>query len=262
MRLAAQLYTLRDFTGTPQGLEDSLRLLHGIGYEGVQLSAVSCMNGPEPQVPAAWAKEMLVENGLECAATHRAVGRLQNNLDEEIQFHKTLGCSYVAIGGASGAYGERPEDYRRFIAEFTPIASRLQAEGIRFGYHNHDYEFAVVNETNQPCYEIILNEGHPHIMLEIDTYWVAHAGHDPVALLKRAAGRIQAIHLKDRKVVPGVGPVMTAVGEGEIDWHAVLQACREGGTEWLIVEQDICDRDPFDCLNSSYLYLSELLGTQ
>src|SRR5688572_30489471 len=98
MRLAAQMYTLRDVTTTAVGLEDALAMLHGIGYEGVQLSAVGCMNGDAPEVDAARAREMLDAHGLVCCATHRPMTRLIENLDEEIAFHRTLGCDYVAIG--------------------------------------------------------------------------------------------------------------------------------------------------------------------
>lgn len=262
MKLAVQLYTLRDFTSTPDGLEDCLKKVKSIGYEGVQLSAVACMSGNDPVVSASWAREMLDSLGLECAATHRAVSRLRDHLDEEIEFHHTLGCTYIAIGGASGDYGERPEDYRRFIREFTPIVARLKEAGIRFGYHNHAYEYAKDPETGNPCFDIIVNEGGEDLMLELDTYWVAHAGLDPTAQLRRGAGRIDVVHLKDREVIPKEGPVMAAVGEGLLDWDSILAACAEGGTEWLTVEQDICRRNPYDCLKSSFDFLTAKLASE
>jgi sugar phosphate isomerase/epimerase len=251
------MYTLRDFTGTASGLEDALAMLHGIGYEGVQLSAVGCMNGDAPEVDAARAREMLDAHGLVCCATHRPMRRLIENLDAEIAFHRTLGCDYVAIGGIGGDYGETPEAYRRFLGDARPVIEGLRGAGMRFGFHNHAHEFIRNPETGRPCYDILIDEGGPDLKLEIDTYWVAHAGLDPVALLRRAAGRIEVIHAKDREVVPKDGPVMAPVGEGLLDWQAILAACREGGTEWVVVEQDVCRRDPFECLDASYRYLSE-----
>lgn len=253
-KLAAQLYTVRDLTKTAEGFHDVLRTCHVIGYEGVQLSAVGCMNGDEPEVDAAKAREWLDENGLVCCATHRPWKRLVENTDEEIAFHKTLGCDYVAIGGI-WEYGQDADAYRRFLEDARPVIGALSKEGLRFGYHNHAHEFIRDPETGLPCYEILYSAG-SDLMLEIDTYWVAAAGGDPAALLRRCVGRVPVIHVKDMEVVPKDGSVMAPVGEGNLNWDAILAAAKESGTEWLVVEQDECRRDPFDCLNSSFEFLS------
>jgi sugar phosphate isomerase/epimerase len=254
LRLAAQLYTLRNYTGTAEGFEDVLGLCHGIGYEGVQLSAVGCMNGDVPLVDAARARELLDAHGLECCATHRPWARLAEATDEEIEFHRTLRCDYAAIGGLWD--GNDAATYRRFMDTARPVVTALKGAGIRFGYHNHSHEFARDPESGRPCYDILIDEGGPDLMMEVDTFWIAHAGADPAEYLRRCSSRIPVIHVKDCEVVPEVGPVMAPVGEGNLNWPAILAACREGGVEWLVVEQDECRRDPFDCLNSSFRFLS------
>jgi sugar phosphate isomerase/epimerase len=259
-RLAAQLYTVRDFTATAEGFADVLRMCHAIGYEGVQLSAVGCMNGDEADVDALRARDMLDENGLVCCATHRPWSRLVQNTDEEIAFHHRLGCDYVAIGGI-WEYGQEPAAYRRFLQDARPVIERLREAGIRFGYHNHSHEFIRDPETGRPCYDILIEEGGPELMLEVDTYWVAHAGGDPAAILRRCAGRVPVIHVKDMEVVSKDGPVMAPVGEGNLNWDAILAAAAEAGVEWHCVEQDVCRRNPFDCLNSSFEFLSAKLGS-
>ena len=258
MRIAAQMYTLREETKTAEGFENALITLHGIGYEGVQLSAIGCMNGETPEVDAKRARELLDDNGLVCCATHRPITRLLNHLEEEIEFHQTLGCDYIAIGGIGWDYGDTPDAYRRFLDDTRGMMARLREVGIAFGYHNHDYEFIRDPETGRPCYEILVDE--PDLQLEIDTYWVVHAGLDVVGLLARAAGRIDVIHFKDREVVSKVGPVMAPVGEGLLDWDAIIEACAAGGTRWAVVEQDECRRNPFDCLASSFEYLQAKLS--
>jgi hypothetical protein len=94
------------------------------------------------------------------------------------------------------------------------------------------------------------------MMLEIDTYWIQHAGIDPAKFMLRFPGRLQVIHVKDKEVVSGDGPVMAPVGEGNLDWDAIIEAGKAGGVEWWTVEQDYCRRDPFDCLASSFEYLA------
>lgn len=255
MRLAAQFYTLRDFTTTTEGFYDALRRVKEIGYAGVQLSGVGCMGGDAPTVDAATARKWLDEFGLVCCATHRSWDQLLNQTAAEIEFHQTLGCTYTAIGGLWD-YGQGPDCYHRFLSELPAPLAALSAAGIRFGYHNHSHEFVRNPETGKTCYEILM-EGPRELQLEIDTYWVAHAGADPAWLLRRSAGRIPAVHLKDMEILTPGGQAMAPVGEGNLNWPAILDACQEGGTEWLIVEQDVCRRDPFDCLKSSFEFLNE-----
>jgi sugar phosphate isomerase/epimerase len=252
-KLAAQFYTLRDHTKTASEFDNALGICHEIGYAAVQLSAVGCMNGDNPEVDAATARRMLDHNGLTCCATHRPWDALRDRTEQEIEFHRVLGCDYVAIGGI---WPKDPNEFRRFVEESKPVIERLKAAGIRFGYHNHSHEFARNAATGRPWYDVLIEEGAPDLMLEIDTYWVQHAGIDPAKLLTRCAGRIPVIHVKDKEVVPDEGPVFAPIGEGNLDWKEIIQAGDAGGVEWYVVEQDTCRRDPFDCLRSSFDYLS------
>src|ERR1019366_9150665 len=104
-----------------------------------------------PLVTAAQAKEMLENSGLVCCATHRPWNRLVENIDEEIEFHRILGCNYAAIGGISWDYGVQPDNYRKFLGDAIPVIDKLKSAGIRFGFHNHQYEFIRNPETGKPC---------------------------------------------------------------------------------------------------------------
>jgi sugar phosphate isomerase/epimerase len=261
-RIGAQLYTVREYTTTSKGLDNVLGLCHEIGYEGVQLSAVGCMDGAEPEVDAARAREMLEDHGLVCCATHAPLDRLKDSTEIEIAKLQTLGCDYVAIGGIW------PKDLAEFQSlgrTVAPTIARLKSSGIRFGYHNHSHEF-VADHPRQfgipasgTAYEHLI-EASDDLMLEIDTYWATHAGVDPAALLRRCKGRAPVIHVKDRQVVAGQEPTYAPVGEGNMDWKAILDACEFADVEWLVVEQDTCLRDPFDCLKASYDNLESWLN--
>lgn len=257
-KLAAQFYTLREFTKTADGLKDALRRVAEIGYPGVQLSGVGCMEGDAPEVDAATARGWLDEFGLVCCATHRPLPRIIGNTDEEIAFHQTLGCDYAAIGGIWD-YGRDADSFRRFLRDVAPAIEKLKSAGIRFGYHNHSHEFIKDAATGKHLYDVLLNEASDDLYLEVDTFWVIHGGLDPAKFLAAASGRIPVIHMKDMEVVDQDGPVMAPVGEGNMDWPAICDAAEAGGTEWYVVEQDTCRRDPFDCLASSYEYLKELV---
>jgi sugar phosphate isomerase/epimerase len=87
-----------------------------------------------------------------------------------------------------------------------------------------------------------------------DTYWIQAAGGDPAWWIRRFSGRVPCIHLKDMAYNNGIR--MAPVFEGNINFEAVLNACRESGTKHLFVEQDNCyGDDPFDCLKRSFANL-------
>ena len=253
MKLAVQMYTLREHTKTPEDLDASLGRVAAMGYPAVQLSAVGAFD--TGLLSATEVRAMLDRHGLACCATHRPVERLREGTAAEVALHGTLGCDYAAVGSIANDYGMEPSSYRRFLEDFRPVMAQLAQAGIRFGFHNHALEF---RDRGREHYDLLLAE--PDLQLEVDVYWVAVAGLDPAALLRRAAGRVAAVHLKDLEVTGWQPPTFAPVGEGNLDWDAILEACRLGGTEWGIVEQDICRRDPFECLASSYGFLSAKLG--
>ena len=85
---------------------------------------------------------------------------------------------------------------------------------------------------------------------ELDTYWLQHGGADPAHWIGKLKGRVPLVHLKDM-AVQGTTPIMAEVGEGNMNWEAILASCRAAGVRWYIVEQDICQRDPFESLRIS-----------
>jgi sugar phosphate isomerase/epimerase len=260
-KIAVQLYTVRDFTKTAADLATTLQRISKMGYKAVQLSAVGCMNGEKPEVSAAQARKMLDDNGLKCIATHRSWDRLRSNLAEEIEFHKTLGCTYAAIGGIHGKiYGETYEGYRRWLDDARPVIAGLKAAGIRFGHHNHAGEFFRPERHGSTLEDILINEGGADLMMELDLYWIAHAGVNPERILERCQGRVPVVHIKDKEAQPGTNDCRIApIGEGGMDWPHIIRAGNKAGVEWYAIEQDQCYRDPFDCLQSSYDYLTKLL---
>ncbi len=256
-KLAVQMFTLREFTKTAKDFADTCARVKEIGYGAVQLSAVGCMNGDSPEATAADARKVLDDNGLKCVATHRGFDALVDNTDAEIEFHQTLGCTYAAIGGLprDRYHDHGAEGYRNFLKDAKDMAAKLKSAGITFGYHNHAHEFIPGDDKCKTCYDILIEEGKDFLAMEIDTYWVAHAGADPVEIINRCPGRLQVVHLKDKVVHKEEGPTMAPIGEGNLNWKAIIPAFEKGGAEWYAIEQDKCYRDPFDCLKSSFDFL-------
>lgn len=235
--IAAQLYTLRDHLKTPEAIATTLEKVREIGFEAVQLSAL----GP---IETDRLKEILDANGLTVCATHTAWDRLRNDIQSVIDEHRTLGCRHVAIGGMPNEY-RNLEGYHRFAREASEVAQALADAGFTFSYHNHDFELERFGAKTG--LQILIEESDSALNFEIDTYWVQHGGGDPAAWIRKVSDRIPLVHLKDM-TYKGGQVRMAEVGEGNLNWPAILEACREANVEWYIIEQDICDRDPFESL--------------
>jgi sugar phosphate isomerase/epimerase len=255
-KIAAQMYTIREFVRTEKGLAQSLQKLARIGYTAVQLSAVAALGPEKPEVSAEQARRMLDDNGIKCIATHRSWDELVKNTQREIDFHHALGCDFVAIGSIPGIYSSLgATGYRSWTADAKPVIARLNAAGLRFGYHNHAFEFERCGSDRKTFFDILAQDGAPDMMIEMDVYWVEHAGFNPVRVIEQLHGRLPVVHVKDKEIAGG-DPVMAPVGEGNLDWPSILHALEEAGVEWYAVEQDECRRDPFDCLRSSFEFLT------
>jgi len=246
--LAAQMYTLRDFTKTPADIAATLKKVREIGYQSVQLSAL----GP---IPPDELKKILVREGLTVCATHVSFEKMRDNPDEVLAEHRLLGCQYTAIGSLPQIY-RTAEGYAKFAVEASLVARHLHEGGLSWSYHNHSFELEKFN--GRSGLEILYAESDPkYFTAELDTYWIAHGGGDPAHWIRALKGRIPLVHLKDM-VIKDNKQLMAEVGEGNLNWPEILRACKESGVRWYIVEQDVCQRDPFESLAISLKNLQKM----
>jgi sugar phosphate isomerase/epimerase len=255
-QIAVQMYTVREFTKSPKDFIRTIKKIQKIGYIAVQLSGIGCMNGDKPLLTAKEAKKILDDHGLACVATHRGWNNYANQIDQEIEFHKQLGCAYTALGSLNDdPFGKKAGAFEHFAELVVPIVNKLNSAGIEFGYHNHASEFEKY-EKGKTHFDILIEQCPKKMAFELDLYWLWKGGTNPITMVQKLAGRVPVIHVKDYTVV-GNDSQFGAIGEGNLDWPAFIPACHKAGVKWYIVEQDTCPRDPFDCLASSYQYLTE-----
>lgn len=239
--IAAQLYTLRDFLKTAEDIAQTLPKVAALGYRAVQLSALGPIDTRE-------LKRILDGEGLTVCADHVNFDQLRDHLDAVVEEHAILGCKYIAIPSIPTDY-RTGEGYARFAREASEIGRQMKERGLVLGYHNHSFEFEKFD--GRTGMEILYTESDPEVFTaEIDTYWIQHGGGDPAWWIRSVKGRSPLVHLKDM-VMRGREQLMAEVGEGNLNWPAILDACKEAGVEWYIIEQDICQRDPFESLGIS-----------
>jgi len=246
--LAAQLYSVREYTKTPADIAKTLARVRKMGYTSVQLSALGRIDPHE-------LAKLLKENGLTCCATHASVETLRKEPQRVIDEHRIWNCSLAAISW----YFPDKQDARvwiDFAKECSQIAKVLEAGGLHLGYHNHAHELTKWN--GKTSLDLMIEHTSPSFWFEIDTNLIVKGGGDPVQWVGKVKGRIPAIHLKDLGVKPDATQQSEAVGEGNVNFPPIIAAARAAGTEFFIVELDPDDRDPFVLLETSLKNLHQM----
>ena len=245
--IAAQLYTLREFTKTPEDIAKTLARVKKIGYDGVQCSALGKIE------PTELAK-ILHNEGLTCVATHVKLDDLENEPRRIIDEHKLWACDLTAVGGFFPKEADT-QTWLDFANRYNAIAKKFAGSGLEIGYHNHSHELC--HFDGKPALQILMEHFDHSIWSEIDTYWIAHGGGDPAAWIEKCKGRIPAVHLKDMAIKLDRTQYMAEVGEGNLNWPAILKVCKSAGVQHLIVEQDTVYRDHFESLEISLKHLKD-----
>ncbi len=111
---------------------------------------------------------------------------------------------------------------------------RCRNEGIALLYHNHDFEFKKDEKGFTPM-QYLLENTNPHFVnIELDVYWAVHSGAGLLPYFKEYPKRFPLWHLKDRDDQGRFAPV----GQGNIDFAALLKRKELAGMKFALVEQD------------------------
>lgn len=249
MEIGAQLYTIRAYTQTKEDFRRSMKKIADMGYSCVQLSAVG------KDVTAQVAADICKEYGLKIVLTHSSIDRILYDTDQLIAEHKLMGCKYIGLGAMPDKY-RCSEWIGYFKEDFKEPVKKMKEAGMLFMYHNHAFEFEKVN--GKYFMDELLESFAPDEMgITLDTYWLQTAGADVCQWIEKCKDRIPCVHLKDRAVVKG-DTVMAPVGEGNMNFPAIMKAFENSNCEYALVEQDTCREFPFICLDKSLKYVRSL----
>lgn len=220
--IAVQLYSVRSVA--PADVPGTLAGIQKLGYEGVEFAGYYNRD-------AKALRQLLDDNGLKCCGTHIGVQTMVGDaLPKTIEFNQILGNRNLVVASLGA---KTLDDWAKSADTFSEIAEKLKPHNMRVGYHNHSREFEAVD--GQVPEDVFFGKASKDVFVQLDIGHCAHAGADPAAYLKKFAGRVVSVHVKEYN--PEKRDAL--IGEGIVKWPQVLEACETvGGTEWYIIEEE------------------------
>jgi sugar phosphate isomerase/epimerase len=233
--LAVQLWSFRD--DFSKDVPGTLRRVRALGFTYVELAGYYGLTAKQ-------FRGHLDKAGLKAVSMHIEYETARDKIDQVIKDAKILGVRHVGVPWIQSPFTRA--DCLAAIKVFNQAGRRLAANGLQFFYHLHGYEFVADPGGKGTLFDLLMSKTHPrHVYLQLDTFHVAHPGQDPLKLLQKYPGRFLSLHLKDiRKDVVGNDSGefkeedARPVGQGKIDWPALLKAARKEGIRWYIIEDE------------------------
>lgn len=253
--LGIQLYTVRD--SISQDLEKTLERLAQLGFKQLEIYGY---NGTFYGKTRTEFQNILRNVGLEVISSHHTTGIVHNDKGtllndweksvEDLHYigSKFMVCSYLFEE-------ERTvENYKKIPELLNKSGAVTERAGIDFAYHNHDFEFEKF-DTTKTVYDFILdNTSSDLVKMELDLYWIAKAGFDPLSYFEKYPGRFPLWHVKDMKA--GTKD-FAEIGKGTIDFKTIFEAREKAGLKYWFLEQDSSDKDMFESITISKKYIDK-----
>ncbi|MCM3440449.1 sugar phosphate isomerase/epimerase family protein [Metabacillus halosaccharovorans] len=260
------------------GAYETMRKIKGLGYHSVEVSQI-----PMTTENVSELKRASEDFRIEIAACSAALEpnmpgmpgeTLATDFEKIVNDCKTLNCNFLRIGMLPLHLMGNKDKIMEFILKAEAMAERLAEHGIELYYHNHHIEFEKYD--GETLLDIMKNNT-SKIGFELDVHWIHRGGENPVDVINRFENRISLLHLKDYRI--GHLDVteedlkerakfwskftnvieFAEVGQGSLDFTAVIEAGLKSGAQYFLVEQDdTYGRDPFECLKISADHLRKL----
>ena len=233
MTWGLNLFSIRNLIDTEEKFADTAKALKEMGYSYIQYSG-----GPYDPDRILRVSQ---ESGLPVVLTHVPYDRIINDTDKLVEEHKSFGCDCIGLGALPLDALTDEQKFVDTVAAMEKAGARMQELGVSFFYHHHHFEFARFGDKTFFDYMV---ENAPHINFTLDTYWLQYGGVSICDTIDRLAGRVGCLHLKDYKTykydegATAYKPIIAPVGDGNIDFKAVVRHALAAGTKHFLVEQD------------------------
>lgn len=247
-----QLYSVRD--DIRADYEGTVAAVAEMGYTGVEAAGYN--DGQFYGLAPADFKKSIEDAGMEVLSSHTARPLADNPAetnwddtwawwDATIQAHKEAGMKYIVT-----PWMPTPTtlaDLQQYCDYYNQIGERCNAAGLRFGYHNHSFEFTEIE--GELMYDYMIENTDPDkVFYQMDVYWVIEGGHDPVAYFNKYPGRFEQLHIKDE----------TEIGRsGKVDFENIFNNVDASGAKYMIVEVERYTGTPLEGVQESYDFLND-----
>jgi len=231
--IGLELFSVRDELS--RDLPNALKNVAKAGYEVVEFYAPYFKWTP---VYAKVVRTQMDDLGLRCYSTHNGFESFAagDNLAHAIELNQILGSRYIVLASAPGS-AKGVDGWKKLCDELTRAVEQLKPHGLSAGYHNHQAEWAKL-ENGQRILELVAANTPQEFMLQLDVGTCEEAGADPVAWVRANPGRIKTMHLKDWSPDKDKG-YRVLFGEGVTPWKELIAAAKEvGGSEYFLIEQE------------------------
>lgn len=264
--IGLQLYTVRN--EITNDLDGTIAKVAEIGYNSVEVFGYN--NGNFFGKTVEEFSAILKKNHLKTPSGHYMlldylVNDNKDGLKQTIDDAASMGHEYFVIPYLFDNMRTNLDDYKKLAAKFNTAAEQAKSAGLKFAYHNHNFEFKDWG-SGKTGYEIIRDETDASLVkFEVDFYWLVRAGHDPIKIIQENPGRIKLWHVKNMSARHE--PTFTTDGEqyfsdagtGIIDFKEIFKYKEESGMEYFYVEQDQSQLPVYESITRSFNYVKKSL---
>lgn len=235
-KIGLQLYSVKE--AAEKNFLGTIKRVAEMGYDGVQFAGFF-------DTPAEDLKKVLEDYRVTAAGSHMSLDSLQGeNLARTLEYNRIIGNDLIICPYLPEELRNTADDYKKTAELFNKIGQKCTEAGVRFAYHNHNFEFKLYD--GQTGFDILFgNTDSQLVKVELDCYWASFGGLDPRDIIKKYGDRVVSLHIKYMKIVDGVKRSVE-IGAGELDIKGLLHTGDQAAVEWYVVEQEQFDGDPME----------------
>jgi sugar phosphate isomerase/epimerase len=253
--IGVQLYTVRDIL--PQKPAETLNAIRALGYQEIEATWAD-YGKIRPMVQTAGLKEVSIH------IDNTLMGKGADEMSRVVDQAKEWGFQYAVYPYVPVPERGGADAMKTFAHMLNRFGEKCHAAGLQFAYHNHAFESS--RAGSQTLFQILIDSTDKNLVgFELDCFWLSVSGNDPAEFIKKLSGRVPLLHCKDKaqgtekRLDEGVPrTAFKEVGNGVLDWPAILRAASAAGVQHYFVEQDQTPGDPLDSLRQSYNFLSKV----
>ncbi len=246
LELGVQLYTFRN--ELKNDAYGTLKQISELGFKKIETARSG--NGHYYGFSPKEMKDICVDLGMKLVSGHV---HLDKNWKKTMEEAVTSGQEYL-ICSTMPSTGQTIDNYKSVAETFNKAGEECKKLGLKFGYHNHEYEFEMNN--GEVLYDILLKNTESDLVhMELDLGWVVVSGNDPLDYFNKYPGRFPLWHLKDMDMTKKIS---TEFGKGGLDIAQMMKNQKVSGVEHIFIEQEEYADHPFNSMKDNLTYLENM----